>query len=206
MDRNLGATTATAGEVGSLGLLYQWGRKDPFLGSSSVTSSDIATECPQAASTATWSVSGETISAMQATQNPMTFYLGETNCLPDGSWASAKTIYDPCPAGWRVPDGGEEGIWSKARGSSGWFTGKTFGSFGEDGNAIWYPAAGDLLNIKGSLQEVGRYGQYWSVTPYPSYGPAACTFGVKATDDDSWINPSSSTYRSYGLSVRCQKE
>ena len=34
MDRNLGATSATPGDVGALGLLYQWGRKDPFLGSS----------------------------------------------------------------------------------------------------------------------------------------------------------------------------
>lgn len=34
MDRNLGATSAT---VGAFGLLYQWGRKDPFLGSSSIS-------------------------------------------------------------------------------------------------------------------------------------------------------------------------
>ena len=38
MDRNLGATSATPGDVGALGLLYQWGRKDPFLGSSSISS------------------------------------------------------------------------------------------------------------------------------------------------------------------------
>ena len=37
MDRNLGATSATPGDVGALGLLYQWGRKDPFLGSSSIS-------------------------------------------------------------------------------------------------------------------------------------------------------------------------
>ena len=37
MDRNLGATTAEVGDVGALGLLYQWGRKDPFLGSSSIS-------------------------------------------------------------------------------------------------------------------------------------------------------------------------
>ncbi len=37
MDRNLGATSANPGEVGSMGLLYQWGRKDPFLGAASVT-------------------------------------------------------------------------------------------------------------------------------------------------------------------------
>ena len=42
MDRNLGATSATPGEVGALGLLYQWGRKDPFLGSTSISSSTIA--------------------------------------------------------------------------------------------------------------------------------------------------------------------
>ena len=39
MDRNLGATSATPGDVGVHGLLYQWGRKDPFLGSSSISSS-----------------------------------------------------------------------------------------------------------------------------------------------------------------------
>ena len=42
MDRNLGATSATPGDVGALGLLYQWGRKDPFLGSSLISSSTQA--------------------------------------------------------------------------------------------------------------------------------------------------------------------
>ena len=42
MDRNLGATSATPGDVGALGLLYQWGRKDPFLGSSSISRDILA--------------------------------------------------------------------------------------------------------------------------------------------------------------------
>ena len=42
MDRNLGATSAALGDVGALGLLYQWGRKDPFLGSLSITESEVA--------------------------------------------------------------------------------------------------------------------------------------------------------------------
>ena len=37
MDRNLGATSATPGDAGALGLLYQWGRKDPFPGASSIS-------------------------------------------------------------------------------------------------------------------------------------------------------------------------
>ncbi len=32
MDRNLGATSATPGDEEALGLFYQWGRKDPFVG------------------------------------------------------------------------------------------------------------------------------------------------------------------------------
>ena len=48
MDRNLGAISATPGDVGALGLIYQWGRKDPFLGSSSISSNTTAK------STITW--------------------------------------------------------------------------------------------------------------------------------------------------------
>ena len=32
MNMNLGAMRNTAGDVSSYGLLYQWGRKDPFVG------------------------------------------------------------------------------------------------------------------------------------------------------------------------------
>ncbi|MDD2595509.1 MAG: hypothetical protein PHD11_06820 [Bacteroidales bacterium] len=43
LDRNLGATTATKGsddeeKLASYGLLYQWGRKDPFIGPNGITS------------------------------------------------------------------------------------------------------------------------------------------------------------------------
>ena len=58
MDRNLGATSATPGDAGALGLLYQWGRKDPFLGSSSISSSTLAK------STITWPSAVETSSSV----------------------------------------------------------------------------------------------------------------------------------------------
>ena len=75
MDRNLGATSATPGDVGALGLLYQWGRKDPFLGSSSISS------CTQAKSTTTWSFAVSTDASngtiTYATANPTTFIAGD---------------------------------------------------------------------------------------------------------------------------------
>lgn len=36
LDRNVGATSATADDVTSYGLLYQWGRKDPFIGANTI--------------------------------------------------------------------------------------------------------------------------------------------------------------------------
>ena len=76
MDWNLGASGAT-----NEGLYYQWGRKDPFYGKQSV-------------------VSGGT--EANGIANPDIFY-GDWN---SGSWASigdVKTIYDPCPKGYKVP-------------------------------------------------------------------------------------------------------
>ena len=119
MDRNLGATSATPGDVGALGLLYQWGRKEPFLASLSI-SSDV-----KALSSGNWIVSSDSMvdgrlnRTAKPEANPMTFYTGTTtHYLPDGSWQTEKTAYDPCPAGWRVPEGGENGVWAEACGNS----------------------------------------------------------------------------------------
>lgn len=42
---NLGATTAEAGKVGSYGLLYQWGRKDPFPNAPTLTGTTATLPC-----------------------------------------------------------------------------------------------------------------------------------------------------------------
>ena len=106
MDRNLGALSATPGDVGTIGLLYQWGRKDPFMGLSSFSSADN-----KALSTGVWS-NASNGSAELAESHPMTFYSNLS--LSKDSWCSEKTPSDPCPVGWRVPEGGQEGVWAKA--------------------------------------------------------------------------------------------
>ena len=202
MDRNLGATSAKPGEVGSLGLLYQWGRKDPFLGAASVSGN------VRAASTGKWNMDGESMGLAMAEQNPMTF--NKNSYIPDGSWNSEKTAYDPCPAGWRVPDGGESGTWATAANNPKSFNinsgsnGLNFGSvFGSDAT-IWYPASGYLDSDDGALSNVGYYGYYWSVTPNPSYSYYAYFLNF---DSYGSVNPSNSYYyRAYGRSVRCLQE
>ncbi len=185
MDRNLGAISATPGDVGALGLLYQWGRKDPFLGSSSI-SSNI-----KAKSTIEWSSFVESTSSTgtisYATKHPTTFISNETtgndsnqdwyytgsSSTDQTRWQSEKTIYDPCPPGYRVPDGGDNGVWSKAFGTSGSYpsfdsTNRGF-NFGKsdtnrltDETTCWYPAAGELQNRDGRLLYVGNNGRYRS--------------------------------------------
>ena len=92
MDRNLGATSATPSDVGALGLLYQWGRKDPFLGSSSI-SDEI-----EAKSTIAWPSAVESDSSHgtidYATANPTTFitcYLGNSDWYYPGDSSTDNT-------------------------------------------------------------------------------------------------------------------
>ena len=215
MDRNLGATSATPGDVGALGLLYQWGRKDPFLGSSSI-SSDVESK-----STLTWpspvSSSSSRGTVAYATEHPTTFitynssnydwyYTGDSN-TDNTRWQSNKTIYDPCPAGWRVPDGGSSGVWAQAGFPSGSNAhsydssdeGMLFGS-GISSPASWYPAAGYRLSDDGGLSGVGYYGVYWSVAPNGdnAYSLYFSYYGS--------VFPADYDGRADGQSVRCLQE
>ena len=211
MDRNLGATSATPGDVGALGLLYQWGRKDPFLGSSSISSS------VEAKSTMTWP-SPVTSSSSRGTNDyavecPTTFiisndanddwyYTGSTS-TDDTRWQSEKTIYDPCPAGWRVPDGGSDGVWMKAGFNGQDYdnsnNGMIFGS-GISSPLTWYPEAGYRSYSSGALISVGNYGHYWSVTPY---NQGACFLKFYGS---GFLYLKEMSFRANGQSVRCLQE
>ena len=214
MDRNLGATSATPGDVGALGLLYQWGRKDPFLGSSSISSSRVV-----AKSTITWPspVSSDSFTGTiaYATANPTTYISGYYNWYYGSHnvnrtlWTTSETgksIYDPCPVGWRIPDGGDNGVWSKALGLSSSFTeislydasneGMNFSGKLGPSTIIWYPATGWRAS-SGGMTYVGYDGIYWS---------ASTSYGVAYT---LWFDYYDTIYPKYGYepsmscSVRC---
>ena len=212
MDRNLGATSATPGDVGALGLLYQWGRKDPFLGSSSINSD------AKAKSTGSWPLPVALSSSMgtvdYATKNPMTFIDASSSGVGwlyssrnDALWQSAKTIYDPCPAGWRVPDGGfEDGVWYRACGFSDYLEslyddvdkGVNFSGVFGSASVIWYPGPGQINSL--SLSFVGEYSFYWSVTPFDEH-----MLGLDLRND--YCDTRGAEFRCYlGNPVRCLKE
>ena len=197
MDRNLGATSATPGDVGTLGLLYQWGRKDPFLGSSSISESNVA------ASTGTWATSSSQITQTVVEENPMDFYLeGWGGYLPKDSWQQQKTAYDPCPVGWKVSDWScLSDVCSYGYGIDEENKGVYFYYNGLDTSLTWYPAAGFINGRTGELNVSGTIGEYW--TTYAKTGNEAYYLYFNNSEVVISDNENLSLY---GRSVRCQKE
>lgn len=122
MSRNLGAfksSNASAEDAfASCGLYYQWGRKDPFVGSVAWNSTRQQAIYASNTSTRSFSLSYVASSSSEgtieyATANPTHFIVGVEKSKYDwlyasrnnGLWTTAdgkKTEYDPCPAGWKV--------------------------------------------------------------------------------------------------------
>lgn len=108
MDRNLGACTklSTDNVNASSGAYYQWGRKDPFF--TNANSGAITVKSTQ------YTIATSPTAIGTAVGNPATFYANNNGTSSDwlitannALWGTNKTIYDPCPAGYRVADQNE---------------------------------------------------------------------------------------------------
>jgi uncharacterized protein (TIGR02145 family) len=211
MDRNLGAIVTTYSADNNM-LHYQWGRKDPFPYTTVVGSSTTVDVSSSYASIYTID---------NSIQHPFTFIIGSSdwlstanNYLWGGNPISAptdKTIFDPCPAGWRVPayNGSSTASlaspWSCITTSSYVSWSSSVGTFANNGVAIvsignsFWPAAGSRAYSVGSQYSAGSLGYYWSASPNSSYG---YLMGF----DSSGMYPTSGNRRANGFSVRCVKE
>lgn len=191
-DRNLGAIEpVVAGEsvvpTTSFGLYYQWGRKDPFI------TNDWGRNTSCAFSTSSTWVTTET-----ANQNPTVLYKqkDESTSPNTYNWNSTeitdlwdnggKTIYDPCPQGYRVAVFNSSNRFWKYDDTSGWEANTTYGwlKFG----TITFPLAGYTENLSAykvkerallwsaSYQDLERAkGLYTAALPnYPSYYKYYC--------------------------------
>ncbi len=220
MDRNLGATSATPEDAGTIGLLYQWGRKDPFLnyGNLSCYGNSVAKSTAEWPSPITSTSSTGTIE--YAVEHPTTFiignehnydwyYTGSANKNENSRWQSKKTIYDPCPIGWHVPD---DDVWKNAFGITTFFKesfsgrgidfSKTKYRLGQTG-PIWYPASGHRDYKTGNIDGFGFFGSFWTNSPSSSLSPWPAYYFYFGNGE---VWPLMRENRSSGLAVRCQKE
>ncbi len=226
MDRNLGADgSSTVSEAWkSSGLLYQWGRKDPFVGSKSYKS-DVSKSTYDAAGK--WQdflieQTTETKGTVEyAVTNPRSFltgiratdfdwlYAGHDNTL----WGSeAKSIYDPCPYGWQVPPqnawknftvSGSESEQEADFNVDGAYSDGWIFRYDDALHTTFYPAAGRRSFSAGvfsnvDLQGYDPIGVYWS-----SAVSNAESYALLFTKD--MINPAAALYRAAGNSIRCVK-
>lgn len=248
MSRNLGAlansNASSEDAKRSYGLYYQWGRKDPFIGPvtwDSTTSQTIYGNSGGAVTHSFKASAADTGTVEYAIANPSTFIAGRDETFDwlyaarnNKLWsATSKTLYDPCPEGWRVAP---PTIWASLTTTGaasvdseefnvvgdyeyGW-------TFANGDETIFYPAAGrrsfssSLATVAGNFTNVVNNGEgvgypvgfYWS-----ALAPASDAISTVASSGASslafandYVNPSGSelseTARAGGFPLRCIAE
>ena len=116
-----------------------------------------------------------------------------TLCI--SNYTDSYSLYDICPAGWRLPTGGTSGEYNTLYNLADYNTYAKMRAPITDGGAA-FAATGYFYGYGISYQ--GSIGQYWSSTMKDNY------YAFHLRLNSSSINPnSSSSYRSYGSAIRC---
>lgn len=249
MDRNLGATSTTRGDFANAGLIYQWGRKDPFPAAVAFTVQNEDYSYQQDGEPTLYGIDGNVItkagertayegSVAKGIANPDVFYkVGSRNTgevdeygsevyenVPrssdwsdtsdDDAWGGIsmkKTVYDPCPVGYKVPVCDADGNTPYA-----WLTYKTMTwdkeNRGAEQDGQWFPTVGTRVAQSGGLNypEATPYSGMWIGTAgkassnlelYPSlYGQYMFIINGRRTFK---VNKD---VRSQGMNLRCVAE
>lgn len=182
MDRNLGAAYNSYHEEGGVrikGLLYQWGRKDPFVPAIGWENNEPDQPLYNSTGekvTLSREVVSEVNNFLNSVHHPLTFYASPTSYLWYSSarteansflWNSqsgGKTPFDPCPAGWRVPWSSKLTPWYNQGGSADYLTYYDRKGLGfESDKTIYYPCSGVRDCVSGDWQKDYDYSAiYWT--------------------------------------------
>ena len=194
--------------------LYQFGRKDAFPGTDTTPDGSFNKN------------GGDHMSIQNGIQNPGTFYIDgsswhsfppsgysynnlwsmENTVTGYNDYPVVKTIYDPSPAGFKMPasnaftgfttNGQNRGGTMNVSGD--WDNGWNFNNRISSPDAtVYFPASGYRNINDGSLRYVGYGGYYWSAVPDVTYNGCNLCF-------NKWIVYPQFNFhiRSYGFSVR----
>lgn len=254
MDRNLGALSIDSGSPESHGLLYQWGRKDPFP-ASPVVSGGTTSTMPVAVFDADGNEVEIIASSRENSENNTLEYavfhpatvLSNNSQYSDcrdwlrkefsnpalwGGTEGEKSLFDPCPAGYRVP---KKGTFDFFTSSGGYETdiagfsvyditsdGITDGNDYENGWYIlldptsdsysYFPAAtrydGSYAMLMGS--KAGLWGNYWYADAADDADDSFVPCGAYALafrfEEEISASPKAVGGRADAYSVRCVKE
>lgn len=217
MDRNLGACVTLNYPDATSGLYYQWGRKDPFFNANGIATGANFTlmENAQTGGTVEFTV-----------KNPTTFITStgaanfeNNDWLPNAMqnsklWGAKKTIYDPCPAGYRVADAEVFALVASATPTV--MPDKIGGSASADGAGggtnqlkyafgdaqTQYPCSGYLLYTEAKRHDRNKSGRVWTVAGGQDNSNTSRVFSYNTTGDDVKLIDAE---RALAHPVRCQK-
>ena len=206
--------STTAGKM--YNWFYQWGRPTPMLPPADYRSTSNATN---------YGVKKFTVSSAKAgtygvgIQNPQMFYknssspynwfgaasyynLWDANCVSTGNSDNdvVKTVYDPCPPGFKMPNGNTFTYFSSSNVIGSFNNGWYFKRNSEDTTGVFFPVSGYRDSSDGSLNGVGGYGYVWLSSANSQNNAYYLIFY------SSVVNPQSSLSRAYGFSVRPVQE
>lgn len=202
MDRNLGALVAASADGAtpeSVGLLYQWGRKDPFVGAG-----DMMTAQPAEVAGERMSLHGGQMSTAKTIKNPTLFADNEGNwnsSSVNNLWGEEKGIYDPCPPGYRVPYRSEYLPFTNSPADiPGWEYIPENHVF-SIGTPVTYFPLGGYLSWDGTYQNVGKSERVWTSR---SHDTAKYAYNFRISPDgDNVSYGNSGKEKANGYAVRC---
>ncbi|MFI3280132.1 MAG: hypothetical protein SNG49_06110 [Rikenellaceae bacterium] len=236
MTRNLGANNNSTYDynsiLGSYGMYYQWGRKDPFVGplyyNASGGSDAVMYNESLSAAYISYEETTSTIGVESyLKENPLIFALGVEDSSYDylysdhssTLWGETKTINDPCPKGWRV---------ASPEAFSGLMiptlTASEIDDIADDygwelsdsaGNSALFMGLGRRTYLTGKIHNYNLnenrpapwVGYYWTTAADSSTNNSsyAMYFAFDQDEPSNSTIQTSTYYRANGMQVRCQK-
>lgn len=202
IDRLLGATSnklpTSVTDIASCGLLYQWGRKDPFPGTRSLYGwaepdfwkQDNSVQGLEDVYTA---IKNPTVMC-----NGRTTYTGHTT---KGTWATADPLSNPCPKGYVV--GGDKIADIKSSNVWGVITGETAVPFFGDWNPEYGPGSSGILGCIWLCDE-HYYDTFYSTTTPVAYCSEIYKIGFSFDGKPSYRSTHTNKHICQG--VRCVLE
>ena len=225
MDRNLGALSAEARNPKANGLLYQWGRKDPFPGKVFTEGTATISATADFYALQRYEASGIFPTDIDySVANPLTFVCNWNEAKNTELWSGEISLYNPCPKGWTIPKGRQSSTYGVNADDGDWsgikrenferFKTKIGGAYYTDmnGNNIsWYPGSGRRLNNNGNIEWFGNQSFfYWSQTmKYVMSGELTNVMGTESYyfyDIRFGNTTSEGADPAHAFSVRCVKE
>ena len=217
---NLGSKYDSTGHL--INWYYQWGRKDPMLLPESYNSNTDHAYY----GTTSFSIEPCAASVAESIKNPCTFYKYDYNyksnwvqlnyyynfwdatckSVGDTEKVIVKTIYDPCPRDFTVPNarvftgftstGGNTNTAEQFNVIGSFANGWYFKKNENDSSGAFFPASGYRNNSSGGLSDVGVNGGYWSAGVSSSSAAVCLIFG------SGYVSPLIYNYRAFAFPVR----